>query len=225
MPRGNYMVAWNPVTQEEGWRIPGARAGLLATGGGIVFKGERNGLLALDAVDGTVLWSSIDTQTGVVAAPVTFEIEGEQYVAVVAGRSDSNYYAPDYSRLLVFKLGADEQFPPAISYTPPELDPPASVAPADQIARGENLYLDNCWICHETPGNAGGVGRRGLFPELVFGAALGSSELFSAIVIDGVRSQNGMVSFANVVDAQGAEDIRAYLIERANITLQARQGR
>jgi len=225
MPRGNYMVAWNPVTQEEGWRIPGARAGLLATGGGIVFKGERNGLLALDALDGTQLWTSLDTQTGVVAAPVTFEIEGEQYVAVVAGRSDSNYYAPDYSRLLVFKLGADEQFPPAISYTPPELDPPTSVAPADQIARGENLYLDNCWICHETPGNAGGVGRRGLFPELVFGAALGSSELFSAIVIDGVRSQNGMVSFANVVDAQGAEDIRAYLIERANITLQARQER
>jgi quinohemoprotein ethanol dehydrogenase len=225
MPRGNYMVAWNPVTQEEGWRIPGASAGLLATGGGIVFKGDRGGLLALDAEDGTVLWSSIDTQTGVVAAPVTFEIEDEQYVAVVAGRSNSNYYAPDYSRLLVFKLGVDEQFPPAISYTPPELNPPTSVASADQIARGENLYLDTCWICHETPGNAGGVGRRGLFPELVFGAALGSSELFSAIVIDGVRSQNGMVSFANVVDAQGAEDIRAYLIERANITLQARQER
>jgi len=59
----------------------------------------------------------------------------------------------------------------------------------------------------------------------VLSPALASPELFSAIVIDGIRSQNGMVSFANVVDAQGAEDLHAYLIEQANITLQARQGR
>ena len=225
LPRGTFMVAWNPVTQEEGWRIPGNSAGMLATGRGLVFKGDQDGIAAYDAEDGTVLWQSLDTQTGIVAAPVTYAIEGEQYLAVVAGRSSSNYYAPDYSRLLVFKLGADETLPPEISYTPPELDPPPSVADADQIARGEELYQDNCWICHETPGNAGGVGRRGLFPELVLSPALASPELFSAIVIDGIRSQNGMVSFANVVDAQGAEDLRAYLIEQANITLQARQGR
>lgn len=68
------------------------------------------------------------------------------------------------------------------------------------------MYQDNCWICHETPGNVDGVGRRGLFPEQLLSAALGSPELFSVIVIDGVRSQNDMVSFANVVDDQGAED-------------------
>jgi quinohemoprotein ethanol dehydrogenase len=225
LPSGTYMVAWNPVTQQEGWRIPGATAGMLATGGGLVFKGGRNGLAAYDSATGEELWVSLDTQTGVVAPPVTWEIDGEQYVAVVAGRSNSNYYAPDYSRLLVFKQGGTLQLPPEISYTPPQLDPPPSVATAEQIASGENLYLDNCWICHETPGNAGGVGRRGLFPELVLSPALGSPDLFKAIVIDGVRSQNGMVSFASVVDEQGAEDIRAYLIERANITLQARQNR
>jgi quinohemoprotein ethanol dehydrogenase len=225
MPRGNYMVAWNPVTQQEGWRIPGSSAGMLATGGGLVFKGNRDGISAFDATDGTELWTSIDTQTGIVAAPVTYSIDGEQYIAVVAGRSNSNYYAPDYSRLLVFRLGSDEQFPPAISYTPPELNPPTSTASPEQIARGEDLYGDSCWLCHETPGNAGGMGRRGLFPDLILSPALASPELLSAIVIDGIRSQNGMGSFANVVDAQGAEDIRAYLIERANITLEARQER
>ncbi len=225
LPRGTYTVAWNPVTQAEGWRIPGSTAGMLATGGGLLLKGGSSGLAAYDVVDGTELWTSLDTQTGIVAAPITYAIDGQQYVAVVAGRSNSNYYAPDYSRLLVFKLGENKQFPPALSYTPPELNPPPSVANAEQIDRGEVLYQANCWICHETPGNAGGVGRRGLFPELVLSPALASSELFSAIVIDGVRSQNGMVSFANVVDTRGAEDLRAYLIERANITLQARQGR
>ena len=223
MPRGNYTVAWNPVTQEEGWRIPGNTAGILATGGGLIFKGNSAGISAYDAVDGTELWTSLDTQTGVEAAPVTYAIDGEQYLAVVAGSSSSNYYAPDYSRLLVFKISGNTQFPPMISYTPPELNPPPSVASSEQIARGEDLYGDTCWICHETPGNAGGMGRRGLFPDLILSPALTSPELFSAIVIDGVRSENGMTSFANVVDAQGAEDLRAYIIERANITQRARQ--
>lgn len=223
LPSGTFMVAWNPVTQQEGWRIQGGSAGMLATAGGLVFKGNQNGLAAYDADTGVELWKSADVHTGIVAAPVTFEHEGEQYVAVVAGRSTTYYYAPDYSRLLVFELGATEQLPPPIQFTMPELNPPPSVAEAAQIARGENTYQDNCIICHGDVGNSGGIFRRGLFPELALSSALGSPELFSAIVIDGVRAQNGMVSFANIITPQDAEDIRAYLIERANITLQARR--
>jgi PQQ-dependent dehydrogenase (methanol/ethanol family) len=223
LPSGTFMVAWNPVTQEEGWRIPGASAGMLATAGGLVFKGGQNGLTAYDAASGAELWKSVDTQTGIAAAPVTYELNGEQYVAVVAGRSTNNYYAPDYSRLLVFKLGATTELPPAISYTPPPLNPPPSVASEEQITRGEDFYQTNCWICHSDVGNAGGLLRRGLFPELAVSPALASAELFKSIVLDGVRSQNGMVSFSNVLDAQAAEDVRAYLIARANAALQARQ--
>jgi quinohemoprotein ethanol dehydrogenase len=223
LPRGNYMVAWNPVTQEPGWRIPGASAGMLATGGGLVFKGHETGLAAYDAASGTELWRSLDAQTGVVAAPISYEVSGEQYVAVVAGRSNGQYYAPDYSRLLVFKVGADLQLPPPLEFTPPVLNPPPSVASAEQIARGEKLYQDNCWICHSDVGNAPRVGRRGLFPELAVSPALASPELFAAVVLDGIRSANGMVSFSHVVDAAGAEDLRAYLIDRANAALQQQQ--
>ena len=223
LPSGTYMVAWNPVTQQPAWKIPGASAGMLATAGGLVFKGGQNGLAAYDADNGAELWKSVDTNTGVAAAPVTYEVNGEQYVAVVAGRSTSNYYAPDYSRLLVFKLGASQQLPPATSYTPPPLDPPPSVASAEQIARGEEFYQDNCWICHSDVGNSGGLLRRGLFPELAVSPALNSAELFKAIVLDGVRAQNGMVAFSNVLDAAAAEDVRAYLIDSANATLSARQ--
>lgn len=223
LPSGSYMVAWNPVTQQPAWKIPGASAGMLATAGGLVFKGGQNGLAAYDADNGAELWKSLDTQTGVAAAPVTYEINGEQYVAVVAGRSNGNYYAPDYSRLLVFKLRATTQLPPAVSYTPPPLNPPPSVASDEQIARGEDLYETNCWICHSDVGNSGGLLRRGLFPELAVSPALASPELFKSVVLDGVRSQNGMVSFANVLDGQAAEDVRAYLIARANVALQARQ--
>jgi quinohemoprotein ethanol dehydrogenase len=225
LPSGTYMVAWNPVTQKPGWRIPGASAGMLATAGGLVFKGHQRGIAAYDADDGTELWISMDVQTGVVAAPVTYEVNGEQYLAVVAGRSSNNYYAPDYSRLLVFKVGGMQTLPPALSYTPPPLDPPPSVASAEQIARGENLYQDNCWICHSDVGNAGGLLRRGLFPELAVSPALGSPELFKSIVIDGVRSQNGMVSFAQVLSEADAEDLRAYLIARANVAKAAQDAR
>jgi quinohemoprotein ethanol dehydrogenase len=225
LPSGNYMVAWNPVTQQPGWKIPGASAGMLATAGGLVFKGSTNGLAAYDADNGTELWKSLDTQTGVVAAPVTYTVDGEQYVAVVAGRSNGNYYAPDYSRLLVFKLGAALPLPAAVSYTPPKLNPPPSVAAAEQIARGENIYLARCWICHSDVGNAGGLLRRGLFPELAVSPALASTDLFKAIVLDGVRAQNGMVSFANVLTPETAEDVRAYLIERANVAYKAQQAR
>ncbi|MES2626197.1 MAG: PQQ-dependent dehydrogenase, methanol/ethanol family [Pseudomonadota bacterium] len=225
LPSGSFMVAWNPVTQEESWRIPGPSAGMLATAGGLVFKGSQNGISAYDADNGTELWKSIDSQTGIVAAPISYELNGEQYVAVVAGRSASNYYAPDYSRLLVFKQGANEQLPPPIEFTQPVLDPPPSVASAEQITRGQNAYQDNCIICHGDVGNSGGIFRRGLFPELALSAALGSPELFSAIVLDGVRAQNGMVSFAEIISADDAEDIRAYLIERANITKAAQQPR
>lgn len=221
LPSGSSMVAWNPITQQEVWRIESSSAGILATAGGIIFKGNQQGIAAYSATDGEELWASLDTHTGIVAAPVSFEVEGEQYMAVVAGRSTGNYYAPDYSRLLVFKRGSDEQLPPEIEFTAPELNPPPAVATAAEVSRGLDVYQDNCIICHGNPGNAGGLFRRGLFPDLAFSAALNSPELFSAVVMDGIRSGNGMVSFAAIIDADEAEAIRGYLIERAHVTLEA----
>jgi alcohol dehydrogenase (cytochrome c)/quinohemoprotein ethanol dehydrogenase len=160
-----------------------------------------------------------------VAGPISFEIDGVQHVAVVAGRATSNYYAPDYSRLLVFRRGAGVELPPAVEFTPPPLNPPPSVAPAEQIARGRELYDASCVLCHDDPGNAGGIFRRGLFPDLAYSPALATREAFAAIVIDGARAANGMASFASVLDAEGAEAIRAYLIADANAALPASSGR
>jgi PQQ-dependent dehydrogenase (methanol/ethanol family) len=223
LPRGSYLKAWNPVTGEEAWRISGPPAGVLATSGDLVFKGNSDGLAAYHAQDGTLLWQSQSTHTGIVAAPVSFAADGEQYIAAVAGRATGSYYAPDYSRLLVFKAGASGQLPPAQEYTPPPLNPPPSEASIEEITAGEALYQDNCLLCHDNPGNAGGLFRRGLFPDLAYAAALNSSELFEAVVIDGIRSANGMASFAPVLTPAQAETIRAYIIDRANTVLAAQQ--
>src|SRR5690606_12750446 len=162
------------------------------------------------------VWSSESVNTGVVAGPISFELDGVQHVAVVAGRATGDYYAPNYSRLLVFKRGGAAELPPPVPFTPPRLDPPPSTASAEEISRGDQLYQSTCRLCHETPGSAGGMFRRGLFPDLAYSPALTSPELFSAIVLGGARAANGMASFADALDAEEAEAIRAYIVDRAN---------
>ncbi len=79
--------------------------GALATAGGLVFTGTSDKrFLAFNAKDGTLLWQYATT-AGVNAPPVTYSLDGEQYVAVAAG---GNWVvdSPRGDQLLVFKLGA-----------------------------------------------------------------------------------------------------------------------
>jgi alcohol dehydrogenase (cytochrome c)/quinohemoprotein ethanol dehydrogenase len=87
------------------------------------------------------------------------------------------------------------------------------------------LYDSNCVLCHDDPGNAGGLFRRGLFPDLAFSPTLPSREAFASIVLDGARAANGMASYKGVLDADGADTIRAYLIDKANAVVAQRRPR
>ncbi len=219
LPSGFYILGWDPVAQQEVWRANGPFAGMLTTAGGLVFHGTNNTLVARDADDGTQLWQSPNLQTGVVAAPITFELDGVQHVAVVAGRATNNYYAPHHSRLLVFRIGASATLPAPAPFTMPTLNPPPSTADDAVIARGQTAYQANCMICHDAP--AGGTGalvmfRRGMFPDLAFSAALQSEAYFHAVVMEGALAGNGMASFADSIDAETAAAIREYLIRAAN---------
>jgi glucose dehydrogenase len=72
-------IAWQYKTEQP------MIGGVLATAGGLVFTGEGNGLFkAFDAATGKVLWQ-FQCGAGVNAAPISFEIDGEQYIAVAAG--------------------------------------------------------------------------------------------------------------------------------------------
>jgi hypothetical protein len=68
---------------------------MLATAGGLVFRGFNDRLVAYSAADGRELWSSKTVNTGIVAAPISFELDGVQHVAVVAGRATGHNYAPN----------------------------------------------------------------------------------------------------------------------------------
>lgn len=87
-PPSGSILAVNPATGETKWRLETVTppsSGLLATAGGLVFAGDREGyLMALDAESGKVLWKF---QTGgmVVAPPISYLMDGKQYVVVAAG--------------------------------------------------------------------------------------------------------------------------------------------
>jgi quinohemoprotein ethanol dehydrogenase len=210
-----YLIAWDPVATREVWRseLRGTIAsGVLSTAGGLVFQGAQRGeLAAYRDSDGQKLWST-DPQTGVVAAPVTYAIDGEQYVAQLAGYGTRDYYAGNRSRLLVYKLGGKATLPPPRALPPPpKLDPPAQFGTAAQLARGTQVYNDNCTMCHDTA-----FGNRGLFPDLRYSPMINSAEAFRAIVIDGLLEPRGMVSFRKLMSVEDAEAVRAYITQRAH---------
>ena len=221
LPQGDFLIAWDPLAQQVVWRTENPAAGTLATAAGLVFQGGASAFAARDSATGEQLWSA-PTYTGVVAAPISYELDGEQYVAVVAGRSSTNYYAPNHSRLLVFKLGGTALLPEPTPVPDPVLAPPPATASEEVVSAGERVYQAQCFICHGDPGNAGGLFRRGLFPDLGYSELLGSGEGFAAVVLGGSRSGNGMVSFASVMSADDSEAVRAYLVAKANAVLAQR---
>ena len=86
------LKAWNPVTQKEAWfnkdDLP-FNGGTMTTKTGLVFAGDINGMLrAMDAKSGKELWK-FNAGSGISAAPVSYTLDGKQYVAVVSGRTQS----------------------------------------------------------------------------------------------------------------------------------------
>jgi alcohol dehydrogenase (cytochrome c) len=84
------LIAWDPVKQQKAWgnkdELPWLGA-TLTTGSGLTFHGDIKGAFkALDAKSGQKLWE-FNSGSGISAAPITYEVDGKQYVAVVSGRT------------------------------------------------------------------------------------------------------------------------------------------
>ena len=220
-----FIVAWDPVAGKPRWELeqsgPG-NGGMLSTGGNLLFQGNTEGELAAYRADtGEELWA-FDAQTGIVAPPITYRLDGEQYVAVVAGwggslalvGGEALKVGPIYnrSRLLVFRLGGEAELPPTV-VEPLVIDPPPLTAGADEVLQGRRLYRRFCVFCHGDSAVSGGPtpDLRALTPE--------KHQLFQSIVRGGLHWQMGMVGFGGELSEADVENIRAFLIERAHVTL------
>lgn len=199
----------------RGWQD---RGGVLSTASGLVFQGSIDGTFRVfDAKNGQLL-KSIDTGTSILAAPMTYRVDGVQYVAVMAGWGGGGFpYVPRYSaayrrgnedRLLVFKLGGGSV------PLPPEL-PPLEVAPdapAQQpgvtpamLAQGRALFFHNCAICHANQ-------HRSITPDLRR-MQPGTHAAFRTIVLEGALVANGMPRWDDQLSPADADAIHAYLID------------
>ena len=214
----SYLQAWDPVAGKQVWKSeeggPGGTGGALATGGGLVFQGAGSApeFRAFDAKTGQKLWSA-NVQTGMMAPPITYELDGQQYVAAsVGGAPAGGYYAPNYSRMLVFAIGGKATLPAAQEYVPPPLNPPPATASAAVVQTGSERYASYCAACHGDRGQTRGAN----FPDLTRTPLLNSQAGFDQVVLKGVLSERGMASFAEALQPADTAALRAYIIARAN---------
>ena len=220
------LIAWDPVTNSERWRVdyPGPwNGGLLATGGGLVFQGLASGnMAAFNAANGQELWR-YPVQTGTVAPPITYELDGVQYVAVMAGwggiwplapggiLNETSGAVPNISRLLVFRLGGTAQLPPAPPLNRRPIDPPAFTGNEAEMTDEAYNYARYCGGCH---GDAA-IGST-VLPDLRRSAVLDSQAVWQSIVHDGILRARGMVNFDTSLTREEIEGLRQYVIMRAN---------
>ncbi len=126
-PPGGTLVAWDPVTQTERWRLKKMNgSGTVTTAGGLVFGASDDGeFKAFSADKGEELWS-VKLQPGM-ANPATYMVNGKQYVSILAGRSG-------HGRIYTFALDAKEPMPtaPAAAPFPPPPPSPTPDAPTQQ---------------------------------------------------------------------------------------------
>ena len=219
------LLAWDPVHQKKSWSVPtpgATNGGVIATHGGLVFQGQSDGrFVAHDADTGADLWS-YDMGVGTQAPPITFSVNGTQYVSVLAGwaggqmllgtlSAQHGWVGRDHPRrLLTFALDGKAQLPPS---PPPSqvtvIDDPAFKINPALSEKGKPLYGKNCVICHGVAAVAGGFA-----PDLRASPVPLSADAFKAIVRDGALLNRGMPVFSEMNNEQ-LEELRHYIRERA----------
>ena len=214
-----FLVAWDPVTQSPRWRVEHAlplNAGVLSTAGNLVFQGDAGGMFnAYRADTGERLWST-SAGTPVQAPPVSYMLDGAQYVVLPVGVTGiGGLIAPAYfageaygkSRLLAFKLGGAATLP----VDPPRVpvpEPPPQTAETNTITRGKNLYKEvGCHFCH----GINAVSRGGSVKDLRYLSAATHAE-WHGIVLGGSRRNKGMLGFGDVLSVQDSDAIHAYVL-------------
>ncbi|WP_434727065.1 PQQ-dependent dehydrogenase, methanol/ethanol family [Pseudomonas sp. Je.1.5.c] len=215
------LIAWDPVKQAPAWEVPYItifNGGTLSTAGNLVFEGSADGrVIAYAADSGKKLWES-PAASGVMAAPITYSVDGEQYVTFMAGWGGAfSTFAgalslragvQPFSQVLTYKIGGNA----VLREPPPPADapePPALSADEQTVAAGAALYDGNCSQCHGIHAVSGGVlpDLRKLTPE--------KHQMFLGILYGG-RVPDGMPSFADALKPEQVEQVHQYLIKRAH---------
>ena len=216
--------AWDPVAQKTVWEhetssgIRGYDGGVMSTAGNLVFQGRGSGELWVYAADSGKVLTVIKTGSHIMAAPTTYAVNGEQFVAVQAGYGGTGITVgpippssaarryQNTNRIIAFKLNGGGVPTPAARVEEPFAKPPAATATQAQIDAGEIKFVEECSRCH--------VFGPSSTPDLrKLNAGLHAS--FKDIVLKGVLASAGMERFDDILSEQDADNIHAYLIDQS----------
>lgn len=208
------LVAWDPAAQREVWGVDHVgpwNGGTLTTAGNLVFQGTSDArFIAYNARTGKQLWES-PTGTGVIAAPMTYEIDGRQYVSVavgwggVFGQSKRVTDRKMPGTVYTFSPGGTAKLPQFVDDQLGALVSGVTYRPED-VEAGKQLYLSNCVFCHGVPG----VDKGGNIPNLGYVPAPIISNL-GQIVLTGVLTERGMPNFSGKLSEGDVVKIEAFI--------------
>jgi PQQ-dependent dehydrogenase (methanol/ethanol family) len=219
------LVAWDPVKKKRAWKVHHSKpsnGGILSTAGDLVFQGTWDGTFAAyDAYNGKKLWQ-YKSDSAVLAGPMTYELDGEQYIAVAQGSGGTVMITvgdelmkkkTNQNKLLVFKKG---RFNQTVSLASNELATIKALGhkvnsdPA-VIKQGESLYHNNCASCHGINALSNYV-----VPDLRYMSEQTHSD-FASIVIGGTRTHKGMIGFYETLGLDDVDAIHAYLANKQKL--------
>jgi PQQ-dependent dehydrogenase (methanol/ethanol family) len=219
------LVAWDPVKKERVWRVhhdKPSNGGILSTAGDLVFQGTWDGTFAAyDAYNGKKLWQ-YKSDSAVLAGPMTYELDGEQYIAVAQGSGGTVMITvgdelmkkkTNQNKLLVFKKG---RFNQTVSLASNELATIKALGHKVNtdpvvIKQGESLYHNNCASCHGINALSNYV-----VPDLRYMSEQTHSD-FASIVIGGTRTHKGMIGFYETLGMEDVDAIHAYLANKQKL--------
>jgi quinohemoprotein ethanol dehydrogenase len=183
-----------------------------------VIQGRGNGELWIYAADTGAVLKVIQTGSHIMAAPMTYAVNGEQYVAVQVGYggaaitvgptppSSAALKYQNINRIIAFKLdGAAVPMPPLLPDEPFPKPPPRMGSQA-AIRAGEVKFVAECSRCHELGPS--------ITPDLRK-LSLGMHLAFKDIVLRGAVAPTGMERFDDLLTETDADNIHAYLVDEA----------
>lgn len=218
-----FLLAWDPVLQKERWRVKmnviDFNGGVLSTAGNLVFQGTTDGYFVVYRADTGEKLKEIKTGVGIMAAPSTYSIDGEQFVTVMAGFGGATLpFLPEHAALFeyenngsifTFKLNGDTTpLPPPVSHIDVP-KPPDEKLSAQLVKEGESLYFQYCIFCHAGFGSK----HNSAYPDLAK-MNQNTHEQFNSILLKGTLSPYGMASFADILDDSKVRAIHHYLIDQ-----------
>jgi len=220
-PGSSALIAWDPVKQRAAWTVPQqgtSNGGTATTAGNLVLQGQVTGEFTAYAADsGKKLWG-FDAQTGIMAQPITYLIDGKQYVTVIAGWRGSGGaggvkavwdYRTQPRRVLTFALDGRQALPPLAPVVRTFVDDDKFVIDPRKAQLGQAVAGAHCTLCHGAALVAGGTA-----PDLRSSAMPLSLDALTSVLHDGLLLSRGMPRFEEL-QPQQIEGLQHYIRQRA----------